>query len=82
MQKASYVEGGPLMLMLPLYLHVNQKSDDDDDDDDDDDFACTSLNSASPTGSWCLFNVVLTSMERHDVSATLYKRHVLLGYIL
>ena len=23
------------MLMLPLYLHVNQNSDDDDDDDDD-----------------------------------------------
>ena len=25
-------EGGPLMWMLPLYLHVTQKSDDDDDD--------------------------------------------------
>ena len=35
MQWASYLEGGPLMRMLPLYLHVNQKSDDDDDDDDD-----------------------------------------------
>ena len=33
-QQASYLEGGPLMWMLPLYLHVNQKSDDDDDDDD------------------------------------------------
>ena len=31
MQKASYLEGGPLMRMLPLYLQVNQKSDDDDD---------------------------------------------------
>ena len=31
-QQASYLEGGPLMWMLPLYLHVNQKSDDDDDD--------------------------------------------------
>ena len=29
---ASYLEGGPLMWMLPLYLHVNQKSDYDDDD--------------------------------------------------
>ena len=29
MQQASYLEGGPLMLMLPLYLHVNQKSDSD-----------------------------------------------------
>ena len=29
-QQASYLEGGPLMWMLPLYLHVNQKSDDDD----------------------------------------------------
>ena len=29
------MEGGPLMWMLPLYLHVNQKSDYDDDDDDD-----------------------------------------------
>ena len=30
MQQASYLEGGPLMWMLPLYLHVNQKSDYDD----------------------------------------------------
>ena len=36
-QQASYLEGGRLMLMLPLYLHINKKSDDDDDDDDDDD---------------------------------------------
>ena len=34
-QQASYLEGGPLMWMLPLYLHVNQKSVDDDDEDDD-----------------------------------------------
>ena len=26
-QQASYLEGGPLLWMLPLYLHVNQKSD-------------------------------------------------------
>ena len=26
-QQASYLEGSPLMWMLPLYLHVNQKSD-------------------------------------------------------
>ena len=25
-QQASYLEGGPLVWMLPLYLHVNQKS--------------------------------------------------------
>ena len=31
-QQASYLEGVPLMWMLPLYLHVNQKSDYDDDD--------------------------------------------------
>ena len=37
MRAASQLPGGPLMWMLPLYLHVNQKSDDDDDDDDDDD---------------------------------------------
>ena len=30
-QQASYLEGGPLMWMLPLYLHVNQNSNDDDD---------------------------------------------------
>ena len=30
MQQASYLEGGPLMWMLPLYLHVNKKSDYDD----------------------------------------------------
>ena len=30
---ANYLEGGPLMWMLPLYLHVNQKSIDEDDDD-------------------------------------------------
>ena len=29
-QQASNLEGGPLMWMLPLYLHVNQKSDYDD----------------------------------------------------
>ena len=31
LQQASYLEGGPLMWMLPLYLQVNQKSDYDDD---------------------------------------------------
>ena len=30
LQQASYLEGGPLTWMLPLYLHVNKKSDDDD----------------------------------------------------
>ena len=25
MQQASYLEGGPLMWILPLYLHVNKK---------------------------------------------------------
>ena len=35
MQQASCLEGGPLLWIWPLYLHVNQKSDDDDDDDDD-----------------------------------------------
>ena len=35
MQLASYLEGGPLMWMMPLHLHVNnQKADYDDDDDD------------------------------------------------
>ena len=33
MQQASFLEGGPLMLLLPLYLYVKHKSDDDDDDD-------------------------------------------------
>ena len=37
MQQASYLEGDPLMWVLPLNLQVNQKSIDDDDDDDDDD---------------------------------------------
>ena len=32
-QQAICLEGGPLMRMLPLYLHVNQKSEDDNDDD-------------------------------------------------
>ena len=27
-----YLEGGPVMWKLPLYLHVNQKSIDDDDE--------------------------------------------------
>ena len=31
--QASCLEGGPLLWIWPLYLHVNQKSDDDDDDD-------------------------------------------------
>ena len=30
MQQASYLEGGPLLWLWPLYLHVNKKSDDDD----------------------------------------------------
>ena len=30
MQQAIYLEGGPLMWMLPLYLHINQKSDYDE----------------------------------------------------
>ena len=37
MRAASQLPGrGPLLWILPLYLHVNQKSYDDDDDDDDD----------------------------------------------
>ena len=32
---ASYLEGGKLIWMMPLHLHVNQKSNYDDDDDDD-----------------------------------------------
>ena len=35
MQQASCLEGGPLLWIWPLHLHVNQKSDDDDDDDDE-----------------------------------------------
>ena len=31
-QQASCLEGGPLLWIWPLYLHVNQKSDDDDDE--------------------------------------------------
>ena len=31
MRAASQLEGGPLVWMLPLYLHVNQNSDYDDD---------------------------------------------------
>ena len=34
-QQASYLGGGSLMMILPLYLHVNKKSDDDVDDDED-----------------------------------------------
>ena len=30
-QLASYLEGDPLMWMIPLHLHINQKSDYDDD---------------------------------------------------
>ena len=33
--QASCVEGGSLLWIWPLYLHVHKKSDDDDDDDDD-----------------------------------------------
>ena len=32
MQQASCLEGGPLLWILPLYLHVNKKSDDVDDE--------------------------------------------------
>ena len=33
-KEARCLEGGPLLWIWPLYLHVNPKSDDDDDDDD------------------------------------------------
>ena len=32
LQLASYLQGGPLMRMMPLHLHVNKKSEYDDDD--------------------------------------------------
>ena len=32
MQQASYLKGGPLLLILPPYRKVNKKSDDDDDE--------------------------------------------------
>ena len=44
MQQASCLEGGPLLWIWPLYLHVNQKSDDDDDDDDDEKQFLISIN--------------------------------------
>ena len=37
MQQASCLEGGPLLWIWPLYLHVHKNYDDDDDDDDDHD---------------------------------------------
>ena len=40
-QQASYLEGGPLFWILPLYLHINKKSDDDDDDWDQYVYSCT-----------------------------------------
>ena len=33
-QQATYLEGGPLLLILPLYLHINKKSNDDDDEEE------------------------------------------------
>ena len=33
-QQASYLEGGQMMQLLSLYLHINEKSEDDDDDDE------------------------------------------------
>ena len=33
----------------------------------------------SPEGTCRLYNVALTSMQRHDLNATLYKRHVPTG---
>ena len=32
-QQASYLEGSPMLRILPLYQNVNKKSDDDDDDE-------------------------------------------------
>ena len=32
-----------------------------------------------PGGTWRLYNVASTSKQRHDVEATLYKRHVPAG---
>ena len=48
-QQASCLEGGPLLWIWPLYLHVNQKSDDDDDDDD---AICTQLTLSGTTLNW------------------------------
>ena len=48
------MEGGPLMWMLPLYLHVNQKSDyDDDDDDDDDRITCINVHKQADQSMIC-----------------------------
>ena len=35
-----------------------------------------------PAGTWRLYNVGSTSMQRHDVASTLYKRHVPAGLFL
>ena len=52
----------PLMLLLPIYLHVNKKSGDDDDDDD-----CLKIqtftmysNSFDNLGTSCKLNELIT----------------------
>ena len=42
-QQASCLEGGPLLWIWPLYLHVNKKSDDDDDDEYQKNISCDQL---------------------------------------
>ena len=50
MQQASYLERGPLIWILPLYLHINQISDDDGEDDDE------HLKSSTPNKNGVLYN--------------------------
>ena len=75
-QQASCMEGGPLLWIRPLYLHVNQKSDDDDDDHSKRQpqlqIFCTlpRYPSRHMTLKWRQYNVISTSCAHWDQSVT------------
>ena len=56
-QQASYLEGGPLMWTLPLYLHVNQKSDYDIWYERTFNFVCACIYSA-----WKIYDLVFNCL--------------------
>ena len=68
-QQASCLEGGPLLWIWPLYLHVNQKSDDDDDR-----WSCQAWNLIMTQSLW-VYNKALEEnfILRFSVSPTMIK---------
>ena len=65
-QQASYLEGGPLMWELPLYLHVNQKSDYDMT------IFCPNCNLKTVWNTECNMNTILNILMVHILTRSIY----------